>query len=153
MTLREVAAQVGLSVPTVMAAHRGLRGRWLGGGQRQAAGRKRGEGRQLAPDQQAAIRRLICDKTPDQPKMGFALWNRQAMVQLVQDRRGVELPIRTVGEYLERWGFTPQKPIKKAYEQGPAEVRKWLDEVYPRIAARDKTEGTEIHWGDETGLR
>jgi transposase len=30
---------------------------------------------------------------------------------------GAELPVRTVGKYLARWGFTPQKPIKKAYEQ------------------------------------
>ncbi len=88
---------------------------------------------------------MICDKTPDQLKMGFALWNRQAVVQLIQDQLGVELPIRTVGEYLKRWGFTPQKPIKKAYEQRLAEVRKWLDEEWPKIATRAKTEGAEIH--------
>ncbi len=74
-------------------------------------------------------------------------------MQLVHDRLGIKLPIRTVGEYLKRWGFTPQKPIKKAYEQRPAEVKKWLDEEYPQIAARAKAEQAEIHWGDETGLR
>jgi hypothetical protein len=26
------------------------------------------------------------------------------------------------------WGFTPQKPIKKAYEQRPEAVRQWLDQ-------------------------
>ena len=153
MTLREVAAQVELSVPTVMSAHRAyLAGGWSAVNVK-PRGRKRGEGRQLTPEQEAEIRRLICDKTPDQLKMGFALWNRQAVLQLIQDRLGIELPIRTVGEYLKRWGFTPQKPIKKAYEQRPAEVRKWLDDEYPKIAARAKTEGAEIHWGDETGLR
>ena len=79
---------------------------------------------------------MICDKTPDQLKLGSALWNRQAVAQLVHDRLGIKLPIRTVGEYLKRWGFTPQKPIKKAYEQRPAEVRKWLDEEYPQIACK-----------------
>lgn len=153
LTLREVAAQVELSVPTVMSAHRAyLSGGWSAVNVK-PRGRKRGEGRQLTPEQEAEIRRLICDKTPDQLKMGFALWNRQAVMQLIQDRLGIELPIRTVGEYLKRWGFTPQKPIKKAYEQRPAEVRKWLDDEYPKIAARAKTEGAEIHWGDETGLR
>ena len=136
-----------------MSAHRAyLAGGWSAVNVK-PRGRKRGEGRQLTPEQEAEIRRLICDKTPDQLKMGFALWNRQAVVQLIQDRLGVQLPIRTVGEYLKRWGFTPQKPIKKAYEQRPAEVRKWLDEEYPKIATRAKTEGAEIHWGDETGLR
>lgn len=153
MTLREVAAQVELSVPTVMSAHRAyLAGGWAAVNVK-PRGRKRGEGRQLTPEQEAGIRRLICDKTPDQLKLGFALWNRQAVWQLIEDRLGIKVPIRTIGEYLKRWGFTPQKPIKKAYEQRPAEVRKWLDEEYPQIAARAKAEQAEIHWGDETGLR
>ena len=57
------------------------------------------------------------------------------------------------GLYLARWGFTPQKPMKKAYEQSPAAVKKWLDEDYPAIAAAAKAEGGQIHWGDESGLR
>lgn len=63
------------------------------------------------------------------------------------------MPIRTVGEYLKRWGFTPQKPLKRAYEQRPAEVGKWLEEHYPKIAQRAREEEAEIHWGDETGVR
>ena len=54
---------------------------------------------------------------------------------------------------MKRWGFTPQKPLKRAYEQRPAEVKKWLDESYPIIEARAKKEKAEIHWGDETGIR
>ena len=38
MTLREVAVQAELSVPTVIVGAPRLLGRWLGGGQRQAAG-------------------------------------------------------------------------------------------------------------------
>ena len=62
------------------------------------------------------------------------------------------MPIRTVGEYLKRWGFTPQKPLRRAYEQNPKAVKKWLEEQYPVIAKRAKREKAEIHWGDETGL-
>jgi len=53
---------------------------------------------------------------------------------------------------LKRWGFTPQKPLRKAYEQNPKAVKKWLDEQYPVISKRAKKEGAEIQWGDETGL-
>ena len=63
------------------------------------------------------------------------------------------MPIRTVGAYLQRWGFTPQKPLKQAYEQRPAAVQKWLKEEYVAIAQRAKQERAEIHWGDETGIR
>ena len=72
---------------------------------------------------------------------------------LIEQRFGLRLQVRTMGKYLARWGFTPQKPMKKAYEQSPAAVKKWLDEDYPAIAARAKAEGAEIHWGDESGLR
>jgi transposase len=144
---------VELSVPTVMAAQRAyVAGGWAAVNVK-PRGRKRGEGRQLTPAQEAQMRHLICDKTPDQLKLGLALWNRQTVSQLIEDRLGITVPIRTIGEYLRRWGFTPQKPSKKAYEQRPAEVRKWLDEDYPQIVARAKAEGAEIHWGDETGLR
>jgi transposase len=64
----------------------------------------------------------------------------------------VDIPIRTVGEYLNRWGFSPQKPITKAYEQQPEAVQKWLDESYPNIAKRAKSESADIHWSDETAL-
>lgn len=39
-----------------------------------------------------------------------------------------------------------------AYEQKPEAVKAWLDEEYPKIAARAKLENAEIHWGDETAL-
>lgn len=116
-------------------------------------GRKVGDQRALSAEQEAEVRRLICDKTPDQLKMPFALWNRQAVRQLIIDRFSIRLTPQCVGKYLARWGFTPQKPIRRAYEQCPEAVQTWLDETYPEIARRAKAEGAEIHWGDETGLR
>jgi len=62
------------------------------------------------------------------------------------------MPIRTVGEYLKRWNYTPQKPLRKAYKQNPKAVSAWLKEEYPAIARKSKEEKAEIHWGDETGL-
>lgn len=69
---------------------------------------------------------MICDRTPDQLKMPYALWTRAAVGELVAQQFGIKLPVRTVGHYLKRWGFTPQKPIRKAYEQRPAAVKAWL---------------------------
>ena len=84
--------------------------------------------------------------------MEFALWSRAAVMPLVEQEFGVKLAVRTVGDYLKRWGFTPRKPIKKAYEQRPEAVQAWLDEQYPEIEKRAKAERGEIHWGDETAL-
>ena len=112
-----------------------------------------GQWRTLTVTQEQEIQGVMVDKTPDQLKLVFALWTRQAVQELMKMRLGITMPIRTVGEYLKRWGFTPQKPLKHAYEQRPAAVRKWLEEDYPAIAHRAKQEGAEIHWGDETGVR
>ncbi len=65
----------------------------------------------------------------------------------------LDIPVRTLGDYLKRWGFTPQKPLKKAWEQDPVRVQMWLKEEYPRIQERTKKEKAHIFWGDETGIR
>lgn len=115
-------------------------------------GRPKGSNRTLNPDQEREIRLSIKDHCPDQLKLPFCLWTRKAVQQLIKQLYSVQMPIRSVGEYLKRWGFTPQKPITRAYEKNPKAVRQWLDETYPAIAQRAKKERAEIHWGDETGL-
>ena len=70
---------------------------------------------------------------PDQLKLPFALWSRRAVQDLVRRRWSIELPIRTVGDYLKRWGFTPQKPLKRDYGQNAKAVAAWLLETYPAI--------------------
>jgi transposase len=115
-------------------------------------GRRIGEKRTLTPAQEKEIQKIIRDKYPEQLKLNFALWNRQAVMDVIRLRYGIKLPIRTAGEYLKRLGFTPQKPIRKAYEQQPRKVQQWLDETYPEIEMRAKTEKAQIQWADETGL-
>ncbi len=107
----------------------------------------------MTAEQEAKIQRLIQDRTPDQLKLAYALWTRQAVSELIEAVYGIRLTVPNMGKYLKRWGFTPQRPLKKAYEQSPAAVAKWMHEEYPEVAKAAKKEGAEIHWGDETGLR
>ena len=116
-------------------------------------GRQAGERQTLSGEQEYALQQWIIDKMPEQLKLSCALWTRGAVKELIWQRFKIEMPIRTVGEYLKRWGFTPQKPLKRAYEQKPEAVEAWLKNDYPEIARRAKEEGGEIHWGDETGVR
>ncbi len=148
-TQGEIADILGISLSSV--------GRWCKAFKEHGAAaiksRKQGEKRHLSPDQEREIQQCLVEKQPDQFKLTFALWTRQAVCELIHHLYGFRMPIRTVGEYLKRWGFTPQKPLKRAYEQRPEDVERWLEEEYPTIARRAKDEGAEIHWGDETGLR
>ena len=116
-------------------------------------GLKPGDNRLLNKIQEKQIQKWICDKMPDQMKLPFGLWTRKAVQELIKDQYGIKVAIRTVGDYLNRWGFTPQKPKKKAYEQNPKAVRKWLEEEYPEIESSAKKEDAQIHWGDETGIK
>jgi transposase len=107
----------------------------------------------LSAEQEKQIQKMIVDKMPDQLKLDFALWTRKAVKDLVEREFGVVVAINTMGDYLRKWGFTPQKPKKKAYEQDDKKVLKWLEEEYPQIEKQAKEQDAEIHWGDETGVK
>ncbi len=148
----ELVQMTGLSYPTVRkTVDLYEQGGWAAI-KPASRGRSKGDARLLTPEQELHIQKMICDKRPEQLKMDFFLWSQAAVMQLIEQESGLKLGVRTVGKYLTRWGFTPQKPIKRAYEQRPEAVKAWLDEHYPAIEARAKAEGGEIHWGDETAL-
>jgi len=148
----EIVRLSGLSWPAVNAALKLFNEGGWPALQPKARGKESGNGRALSEEQEQTIRSLICEKRPEQMKMDFALWTRGAVMVLIEQECGLKLKIRAVGNYLKRWGMTPQKPIKRAYEQKPEAVKAWLDEQYPAIEKRAKAEGAEIHWGDETAI-
>jgi transposase len=148
----QIVALTGLSWPAVRAAIELYEAGGAAALNPKPRGKQEGEGRSLTPLQEDKIRKLICDKRPEQLKMDFVLWTRSAVMLLIEREYAIKLSVRAVGNYLRRWGFTPQKPIRRAYEQRPEAVKKWLDEAYPAIAERAKSEAGEIHWGDETAL-
>lgn len=125
------------------------------GGIRSLRARPRGrpKGHRLPSWQAAQIVHAIESRTPDRLELPFSLWTRQAVVQLIEQRVGITLSLWTVGRYLRAWGFTPQKPVRRAYEQNPKAVRQWLEKTYPAIRQRAKREKASIFWGDEMGLR
>jgi len=115
-------------------------------------GRKKGEGKILSVEQEREVRKTIIDKTPDQMKLSFMLWTRQAISDLIFDMYGIRLQLRCITNYLERWGFTCQRPTKKAYVQDNIKVKQFMEVEYPAIAQRAKMENAEIYWGDEVGV-
>jgi len=116
-------------------------------------GKPKGASTKLTGEQERDIQKTITDKTPDQLKLDFALWTRQAVRQLIRDRYGIDYALSSMSVILKRWGFTPQRPIKRAYEQSPAKVKQWLDQTYPQIKAKAKAENAEIFWADETAVK
>lgn len=134
-------------------------GKWMAiyqeEGEKGLKAKKRGrpKGGTLLPWQAAQIAQAVKDKHPDQLKLPFYLWTRGAVADLIERRFGLSLSRWTAGRYLKRWGFTPQKPMRRAFERDPKAVKKWLDEEYPAIRKKAKETGAQIYWGDEMGLR
>ena len=124
-------------------------------GIRGLSSKKRGvqDGKKISGKQAAEVRELIKYKMPDQLKLPFGLWTREAVQQLMFERYGIDLSRWQVGRYLKNWGFTPQKPIARAFEQKPEKVKAWLNEEYPAIKKRALKEKAVIYFGDETGMR
>lgn len=150
---REVADALGVNIGTVDRWRRDRKKLGKQALQPRKRGRQVGTNRGLTAEQEEEIQRKIVEKTPDQLKLAFALWTRKAVCELILKEYGMKMPVRTCGLYLTRWGCTPQKPARRAYEQNPKAVKEWMDVKYPLIARRAKIEGAEIHWGDETGVR
>jgi len=156
------AVESGMSqtkAATVFGVARGTINRWMRlrvvHGVKALRAKKRGRppAPRLSRDEVRATIRLIVGRCPDQLLLPFALWTREAVQQLLQNRCGVSVSVWTVGRYLRSWGLTPQKPLRRAFEQDPVAVRRWLRSEYPEIERRARRERAEIHWGDEMGLR
>lgn len=156
------AVQKGLSqtkAAGVFGVARGTVSRWMGlverAGRRALKAQRRGRPpvSRLAPHQAATTVRHILSACPDQLNLPFALWTREAVQQLLSRKFDLQVSVWTVGRYLRTWGLTPQKPVRRAYEQNPVAVRKWLAEEYPSIRGQARRFKAQIHWLDEMGLR
>ncbi len=148
-----------VEVAKVLGVTRQAIGKWLKayreGGLKALKAKRQGRprGGSLLGWQSAQIAKAVVDRCPDQLKMPFCLWTREAVGQLIERRFGVQLSAWTVGRYLARWGFTPQKPMRRAFEKNPEAAHRWLDEEYPAIRKQAKQEKADIYWGDEMGMR
>lgn len=167
-------AQEALRIKAVKAIRRGMKqteaarvfgvrrsavGNWMqryrAGGLKALRAQKRGRrpGKALTGPQASVIVRQIAARNPEQLRLPFALWTREAVKEHIRRSCDVRLSVWTVGRYLKGWGFTPQKPLRRAYERDPKAVKRWLEHKYPAIRRQAKKAGAAILWGDETGFR
>jgi transposase len=115
--------------------------------------RGRPKGSQLEPWQSAQIVNLIKTSCPDELSTPFFLWTRGSVGLLIQQKFNIKLSKWTVGRYLAKWGFSPQKPVRRAIEQNPKAIEHWFKVEYPIIQKMAKKERGTVFWGDEMGLR
>ena len=63
-------------------------------------------------------------------------WTRQRVAQLLQRELGVSYHPTQVGRLLGRWGWTRQKPVRRARQRDEAAIRAWREEQYPALVKK-----------------
>lgn len=106
----------------------------------------------LSPAEARRVQGWIRTKSPEQVGLPYLLWTAGVVRALIWRRLGKRLGLSTVRLYLQRWRFTPQKPLSRATQRSPAAITAWLKRDYPRLARRARQQKATIYWGDETGL-
>ncbi len=107
----------------------------------------------LDAKQMAKLARIVRTKNPLQLNFEFALWTLAMIRVLIRREFDVRLSEVSVGRLMRRLGFSPQRPLYRAWQQDPALVERWRAEQYPKIAARAKREGALIFFAEESGIR
>ncbi len=151
--MKEISELTGLSDQTVRNLFRQYDKGGLSAIKPRTLGRKQGEKRHLTHKQEKELFSMLVDKNPEQLKLKGCLWTRDNVCVLIYRKYGIDMPIRTIGEYLKRWGLTVQRPAKKEMEQKPEQVEAWLNEQYPAIHNEAKAENAVIFWADETSVQ
>ena len=116
---------------------------------------KDGAGRppKVNAEQMQWVADTVRDYTPDQLKFEFGLWTLRLIGHLIERQFNMTLSLPTLGKLMDRLGFTPQRPVYRAYEQDAALVQRWHLEEFPRLQARAKARGALIMFADEAGMR
>jgi transposase len=92
-------------------------------------------------------------KDPRQMEFPFALWTSTMIAELIWRQFHIRLSKASVCRLLNQLGFSPQKPVWRAFQQDHERVQKWINEEYPKIRALAREKEADIFFGDEAGVR
>jgi transposase len=133
-TQREVAAFLGVHPVTVAKWMARFRDQGAGG---LAAKPTPGRPRFLTADQEKQVLGWLADPPT---KHGFRtdLWTARRVAELIRTRLKVAFHPHYLREWLRKRNYTPQKPARRAKQQNPAEIDRWLREEWPRIEKKSQ---------------
>lgn len=136
--------------------HRGSVSRWITiykrGGKKNLRSRKaEGPACKLTSNEMGIVLKILRD---DATNFGFEtpLWTCKRLQKIIYKKTGKNLHSTSVMRWLKRWGFTNQKPERRAKEQDSKAVKKWIKEEWPKIRASARRSQAMIYFLDEAGV-
>ena len=115
-------------------------------------GRPKGAGRKLLPEEETEVRVTIENRRPKEFGLPGELWTLKKVCAYVRKMYGKKMTVGCASDYMQRWGMSCQRPVKRARKQDAQRVEKWKREEYPDIMKQAQEEDADIYWGDETGI-
>jgi transposase len=112
-----------------------------------------GPASRLSPTQMSQLYAMVSGCDPRQLEFDFGLWTRRIIRDLIRREFGVKFSEVQVGRLLKKMGFSPQRPLYRAYQRDPQRVEEWKKVIYPKIRRLAADEGASIFFEDEAGLR
>ena len=130
----EVARRVGVSPVSVWRWVRRVEADGLGG---LRAGRWRGRPRGLSSEQRARVVRAL-KRGAEAYGWVNGLWTLPRVARLIRRLTGRAYHPGHVWKLLGAWGFSCQRPAKRAYQQDKQAVERWKCAEWPRIKKKPK---------------
>jgi len=150
MSAAEIA---GLFDVTPRAVFQWVAAFWSGGQNALVAKPASGRPPKLSAEHMQRLACLIGEHTPNQLRFEFGLWTLRLIGALVEREFQIRLSLPTLGKLMHQLGFTPQRPLHRAWEQDQAWVQRWYDEQLPAIRAQAKAKGALLMFADEASIR
>lgn len=116
--------------------------------------RPKKEDNKLTPYQKKVLVKVL-SKEPRETKklmLDFWLWTVKYVQYAIKELFWKNMKEWKVRELLHELWFSYKKPIYKAYQQKPEEVKKWIEEKLPSIVEEAKKENRAIYYWDESGF-
>jgi len=90
--------------------------------ERKKYGRKPGTHMLLETEEQAEIREVIVEKTPEDFGIPGKLWTLGRTKQYIQKRYHKEVSERRLSDYMKHWGMSCRRPAKRARKQNSSRI-------------------------------
>lgn len=80
------------------------------------------------------------------------VWTRARIARVIEEEFGVRYHKGHVGRLLQKLGWTPQVPIRRALQRDEVAIEDWRDEVWPELQRQARRERRVLVFVDESGF-
>ena len=87
----------------------------------------------LSPEQKEQLKANILNKNPTHFGHHKVLWMRDIIAEVIKFEFDITMHPAAVSKMVKKPSLTPQRPVRKAWQQDEKKVREWLDTRYPEI--------------------